>query len=160
MMSTADLADELGEAAKVVDLPLRDYGGARAFSGAARTMRCDGDNALLISLVSAPGDGRVLVVDGGGRTDVALMGDVFAAEAVRNGWTGVVIDGAVRDVAILAGMPLGVKAVASCPRRGAKAGVGEVGPVLHLAGTRIADGDMIHADEDGVLVVPAAVGIQ
>ncbi len=160
MTATADLSDEYGEAAGILNRPFRDYGGVIAFSGRARTLRCDGDNALLISLVSAPGDGAVLVVDGGGRTDVALLGDMFAAEAVRNGWAGVVIDGAVRDAAILAGLRLGVKAIDTCPRRGAKLGSGEIGGELDFPGVRIADGDMIHADADGVLVVPAGAGIQ
>lgn len=160
MTATADLSDELDGAAVVLPRQFRDYGGHVEFEGPARTLRCDGDNALLISTVSSPGSGAVLVVDGGGRLDVALLGDNFAAEAARNGWSGVVIDGAVRDVSILAGIPLGVKALGSCPRRGAKTGAGEQDIDLSFDGVRVRAGDMVHADADGVLVVPSDAGIQ
>lgn len=160
MNITADISDERGDAAQVVPLVLRDYGGRIAFGGPARTLRCDGDNTLLAGLLSAPGAGAVLVVDGGGRLDAALMGDVFASAAVENGWSGVIIHGAVRDAAVLAELPLGVKATGTCPRRGAKAGTGQVGVDLLFGDVRVADGDRIHADADGVLVIAAEGVIQ
>src|SRR5689334_19626528 len=110
---TADLYDEHGGALGSCDLQLRQYGGHAAFTGTAVTVRCFEDNALLTSIVSGPGEGQVLVVDGGGSLHTALMGDMIAQIAADNGWAGVVIHGCVRDVAVLAGIPIGIKALGS-----------------------------------------------
>ncbi len=95
---TADLYDERGEQFDSCDLQLSQYGGRRAFSGTVATVRCHEDNVLLRSALEQPGEGRVLVVDGGGSLHTALMGDVIAGLAVTNGWAGVIINGAVREV--------------------------------------------------------------
>ncbi|MBR7503971.1 S-adenosylmethionine--2-demethylmenaquinone methyltransferase, partial [Mycobacterium tuberculosis] len=86
------------------------FGDKVAFSGPARTVRCFEDNALVRSVLSGPGDGSVLIVDGGGSIATALMGDMIAELALGNGWVGVVINGAVRDREVLATLDLGVKA--------------------------------------------------
>ena len=91
-----------------------------------RTVRCHQDNALVKQVLATPGQGQVLVVDGGGSLHTALMGDLIAASAVEHGWAGVVIHGAVRDVAALRELDLGVKALGSNPRKSAKDGAGEV----------------------------------
>jgi regulator of ribonuclease activity A len=115
-------------------------------------VRCFEDNALLKSLVSTPGDGAVLVVDGGGSVRTALMGDMIAAIALENGWAGIVIHGAVRDRTALAALPLGIKALASNPRKSGKTGAGEADVVLTIGETVVAPGKRVYADEDGVVV--------
>jgi regulator of ribonuclease activity A len=118
------------------------------------TVRCHQDNALVKSVLSEPGEGRVLVVDGGGSVHTALMGDVIAQLAVDNGWAGVVIHGAVRDTAALAGMPLGVKALGSNPRKSAKTGAGDRDVPVTFGGTTFRPGDQLWSDDDGVVVLP------
>lgn len=150
--TTADLWDERADELLSLSVPLADFGRNLRFSGTARTVRCFEDNALLKSIVSTPGDGAVLVVDGGGSVRTALMGDMIAAIALENGWSGIIIHGAVRDRTALAALPLGVKALASNPRKSGKTGSGEADVVLTIGDTVIAPGKHVYADEDGVLV--------
>lgn len=151
-VNTADLYDERGEELDSISLQFQSLGGRSHFSGPARTIRCFEDNALVKSTLALPGDGSVLVVDGGGSLRTALMGDMIAADAVANGWAGVVINGAVRDRLELAGLPLGVKALGSNPRKSAKTGAGENGVELLIDGVAIRPGAMIWCDPDGILV--------
>ncbi|WP_243226429.1 ribonuclease E activity regulator RraA [Microbacterium sp. CIAB417] len=152
VIATADVYDERGEQLDSLALQLRDLGGKRAFEGPVRTVRCYRDNALVKSVLQAPGDGAVLVVDGGGSLESALVGDIIAGAAVENGWAGVIVFGAVRDAAVLATLPLGVKALGTNPRKSAKDGVGEVDVPVEIAGVVFAPGRHVWADEDGVLV--------
>ncbi|MBY6061569.1 ribonuclease E activity regulator RraA [Microbacterium esteraromaticum] len=152
MTSTADLYDEHGDALQSLPLQLRSFGGVTAFEGPIRTVRCFQDNALVKTLLSSPGDGAVLVVDGAGSLGTALMGDMIAQLAVDAGWAGVVIHGCVRDSAAIAGMPLGVKALGTNPRKSAKDGVGEVDVTVELCDVVFRPGARLYADEDGILV--------
>lgn len=149
--TTCDLYDD-DETLQSLSLPLQDLGGRKRFAGPVRTVRCHRDNGLVKQLLNTPGDGAVLVVDGGGNQESALMGDMIAAAAVANGWAGVVIHGVIRDRVALAGLDLGVKALGSNPRKSAKAGAGEVDAVVEFGGVSFRPGAMLHADEDGVLV--------
>ncbi|MEU6788440.1 ribonuclease E activity regulator RraA [Nonomuraea angiospora] len=149
---TADLYDERGDQLDSCDLQLRQYGGRRAFSGAVVTVRCHEDNVLLKSVLSERGAGRVLVVDGGGSLHAALMGDVIAGMAVASGWAGVVINGAVRDVAALRELDLGVKALGSNPRKSAKVGGGERDVPVTFGGATFRPGAELFSDDDGILV--------
>ncbi|PZG16858.1 ribonuclease E activity regulator RraA [Nonomuraea aridisoli] len=151
-IATADLYDERGDQFHSCDLQLRQYGGRRAFAGRVATVRCREDNALLRSVLAEPGEGRVLVVDGGGSLRTALMGDVIAGMAVANGWAGVVINGAVRDVALLRELDLGVKALGSNPRKSAKQGTGERDVPVTFGGALFHPGAELFGDDDGVLV--------
>jgi regulator of ribonuclease activity A len=152
--TTADLYDEHGEALGSCDLQFRQFGGHRVFTGPAVTVRCFEDNVVLKSVVSGPGEGRVLVVDGGGSVHKALMGDMIARIAADNGWAGIVINGAVRDVAVLAGLPIGIKALGSNPRKSSKTGAGEQDVPVTFGGTTFVPGDQVFSDEDGVAVLP------
>ncbi|GAA3941105.1 ribonuclease E activity regulator RraA [Microbacterium soli] len=152
MMSTADLYDLHGEALQSLPLQLRSFGGVPRFEGPIRTVRCFQDNALVKRILQTPGDGAVLVVDGSGSLQTALMGDMIAQSAVDAGWAGVVIHGCVRDSVALARMPLGVKALGTNPRKSAKEGTGEIDVVVEFGGVSFRPGARLHADEDGVLV--------
>ena len=102
--------------------------------------------------LNQPGDGAVLVIDGDGSIATALMGDMIAEAGVSNGWSGVVINGAVRDREALAEMEFGIKALASNPRKSAKDGVGEIDVPVVIGGATIRPGAMVFADADGVAV--------
>ncbi|YAL83048.1 ribonuclease E activity regulator RraA [Dermacoccaceae bacterium W4C1] len=153
--TTADLYDERGEELDSCSTQLRSYGARIAFTGPVSTIRCHRDNALVKTVLNSPGEGRVLVVDGGGALESALMGDLIAAAAVDNGWAGVIINGAVRDVAVLAGLDLGIRALGSNPRKSAKDGVGERDVPVTFGGATFTPGVQVWADEDGVLVEKA-----
>ena len=151
-ISTADLYDEHGPKLSSVSLQFRDFGAVAAFAGPARTVKCHADNQLVKSLLATPGKGAVLVIDGGGWLGNALMGDMIAQSAVDNGWSGVIINGAIRDSVAMAGMPLGVKALGTNPAKSSKEGTGAIDVPVQLGDVTIHPGDMIHADGDGILV--------
>lgn len=153
--TTCDLSDENGDAARAFG-GLRHFGGRTRFTGPVETVKCFEDNSRIKELANSPGEGRVLVVDGGGSLRYALVGDVIGAEMVANGWVGVVIHGAVRDTRALATLDLGVMALGTTPRRCARIGEGTAAQPIELAGVRIGPGDVLYADEDGIVVLPPA----
>lgn len=155
--STCDLSDKYGERARVVPPSLRHFGGKKRFHGPVVTLRCPEDNSRLKELASTPGAGRVLVVDGGGSLRYALLGDMIGKLVLDHGWAGVVVHGAVRDSAALAELDLGVMALGVMPRRSLKNGEGQVGLVVELAGVSCAPGDMLFADEDGIVLIDPAL---
>ena len=151
-LATADLYDERGDELDSLALQLHDIGGHVAFDGPVRTIRCHRDNALVKELLATPGEGAVLVIDGGGSLESALVGDLIAASAVENGWAGIIVHGAIRDRVAIGELPLGVKALGSNPRKSAKAGVGEVDVPVEIAGVVFRPGAHVWADADGILV--------
>lgn len=151
--ATADVLDEQPDA-QVCVLELRSFG-ATAFSGRAATVRCFEDNVLLERQLTEPGDGRVLVVDGGGSRRCALLGDRIATLARENGWAGLVVGGCIRDSEAIGRLDIGVRALGTNPRRSGKAGAGETGVPVELGDAVFRPGDLVVADADGVVVVPA-----
>lgn len=152
--ATTDLCDRYGDTARVLELVLCDYGGQRCFAGPVRTLRAYEDNTLVRTLLSEPGAGAVLVVDAGGSRRRAMLGDELGALAVKNGWAGLVIDGCVRDAAVLATLPLGIKALGTCPRKTDKRGQGLVDVPLRIGGIDLEPGALLVADADGVILLP------
>jgi regulator of ribonuclease activity A len=157
-VTTADLADAYGPELRVCDLQFRQFGGRRIFSGAVRTVSCHEDNGLLRDLVRTPGSGAVLVVDGGGSLRTALAGDLIAGAAQAHGWAGLVLHGAVRDSVALAALDLGVKALGTTPRKSAKTGAGAVDVPVTFGNVTFQPGDILHADDDGIVLLPSAAG--
>lgn len=151
-VSTADLSDAHPDQVRVLHLPWQNFGGNPAFAGPVVTIKCFEDNSLVKALAATPGEGRVMVVDGGGSLRRALLGDMIAENAQSNSWTGLVIFGAVRDSVALGKLSLGVKALGTVPVKTDKKGVGEQDVTLELAGVTVNTGDYIYADSDGVLV--------
>lgn len=154
--STADICDAFRDL-QVAEPRFRHYGGQRRFAGPAETIWVDGGNLLLKTVLSEPGGGRVLVVDGRGRTDCALVGDRMAALAVSNGWSGIVVNGMVRDSAELLTMTVGVYGLGLCPKRGPVVTTGERSTPVRFAGLHVSPGDMVICDDDGLVVVDATV---
>lgn len=151
-ISTADLYDERGDDLQSLSLQFQNIGGKVSFSGPVRTVRCHQDNALLKSILSTPGDGAVLVVDGGGSLETALVGDLIAGLGVDNGWAGIIVNGAIRDRVAIGELPLGVKALGSNPAKSTKTGAGEHDITVTIGGVVFRPGATVWADADGVLV--------
>ncbi|MGK5497407.1 ribonuclease E activity regulator RraA [Streptomyces sp. URMC 125] len=151
---TADLVDQYGTDLRVCDLQFHRFGGHRGFAGPVRTVSCHEDNGLLRCLLRTPGDGAVLVVDGGGSLRTALVGDLIAGAAQDNGWAGLVLHGAIRDSAALAGLHIGIKALGTIPRKSAKDSAGAVDVPVTFGGVTFRPGDILHADDDGIALLP------
>lgn len=149
--STPDLSDAAPEAL-AIELPFHNYGGRKCFSGAAVTIKCHEDNSLVKACVAEPGEGRVIVVDGGGSRRRALLGDMLAEQAAASGWAGLVINGVIRDVDEIGATELGVQALGTVPVKTDKRGEGQRDIALHFGGVVIEAGDFVYADNNGVLV--------
>ncbi|MGP6087537.1 ribonuclease E activity regulator RraA [Antarctobacter jejuensis] len=150
---TTDLCDAHPDKARPLLLPLTDFGGKRQFSGRIRTAVTMEDTRLVQeALFSTPGEGGVIVLDGGASLRTAMLGDRMAQRLIDNGWVGIVINGAVRDSAALAGMDIGIKALGTTAVRSAKAGIGALDVPVAFGHLLFETGQCIYCDEDGVLV--------
>lgn len=157
MFATTDLCDAHSDLQVCAPI-FHDYGGAGAFHGPIATLKVFEDNALVRSTLERPGEGRVLVVDGGGSLRCALVGGQLGALGVNHGWAGILVYGCVRDRAELAALPIGVKALAAHPRRSEKElHSGHADRVVEFAGVRFAPGAWLYADADGIVVAERAV---
>jgi regulator of ribonuclease activity A len=162
--ATCDLCDiheeDSSGAFRVLPPVFHDFGTAARFSGPVVTVRCIEDNSRVREAVNSPGHietpagriGRVLVVEGGGSVRRALVGGNLAAAAAKNGWAGIVVDGAVRDLAELRAAGIGVKALALMPLRSVKRGEGQRDLVVEIQGVTVRPGEWLYADEDGIVV--------
>lgn len=148
---TPDICDKYESQVTLIHLPLQNYGRRHAFWGEIATVRCYHDNSKVREMLEQDGHGKVLVVDGHGSCQHALLGDQLAIKAIENGWEGVIVYGAVRDVGMLAEMELGVKALGANPFKTEKRGAGDVNVTLTIQNQMIQPGDYIYADWNGVL---------
>ncbi len=157
VLATTDLCDAYMDdpavEMRVANPMFRDYGGRRHFHGPVTTVKLFEDNVLVREALSQPGEGGVLVVDGGGSMRCALLGDNLAALGRENGWSGVVVYGCVRDRVELAAIEIGVKALNTHPRKSVKKGAGERNVSVTFAGITIQPGEWLYADEDGIVVI-------
>ncbi|ATV17600.1 ribonuclease activity regulator protein RraA [Pseudomonas avellanae] len=152
---TPDLCDAYPEQVQVVEPMLSNFGGRDSFGGQIVTLKCFEDNSLVKEQVELDGKGKVLVVDGGGSLRCALLGDMLAEKAAKNGWEGLVIYGCVRDVDMLAQTDLGVQALASYPKRSEKRGVGQLDLPVTFGGVTFRPGEYLYADNNGVIISPS-----
>ncbi|KEQ12217.1 ribonuclease E activity regulator RraA [Endozoicomonas numazuensis] len=149
--TTPDLCDEFPEQVSVVEPGFRSFGGLDAFYGQVVTLKCFEDNSLVREWVGQPGEGKVLVVDGGGSMRRAMLGDMLAESAVENGWAGIIIYGCIRDVDIIARLSLGVQALGSHPMKTEKKGVGESNVPVTFYGVDFVPEGYVYADNNGIL---------
>lgn len=154
---TCDLCDAHPGAVRVLAPVFKSYGGREAFHGPVATVQCFEDNSMVRDAVSEPGEGRVLVVDGAGSLRRSLLGGDLAARAAQNGWSGVIVHGAVRDAHELEAADVGVLALALIPMKTEKKGLGARGVVVNFAGAAIAPGNIAYADRDGVVIADQAL---
>lgn len=132
------------------------YGGCRAATARIACVRTFEDASLIREKLETPGEGRLLVVDAGGSLRAAVLGDRMASIGLANGWRGVIVNGAVRDVEALAALDLVVLALGRVPRRGGGAGVGECDVPLAFGGVSFTPGDTVALDADGLVLLPGS----
>jgi len=159
---TCDLCDthkgDASGAFRVLPPVFQAYGGRAAFAGPVSTVKCHEDNTSVKAAVESSGHGRVLVVDGGGSLRHALVGGNLAAAAARNGWAGLVVDGCVRDLAELAAVDIGIRALALMPLPTERRHAGQVDVPVQVQGVPVRPGDWLVADADGIVVMKSAPG--
>ncbi len=153
--ATADLYDLHGEKLRILAPMFGDFGGVIAFEGPVVTLKVFEDNSLVRAELEKPGEGRVLVVDGGGSLRCALVGDQLALLGEQNNWAGIIVYGSIRDSGPISEIQIGVKAIATNPRKSVKKGEGERNVTVRFAEVVIEPGDYLYADEDGIVVADA-----
>ena len=158
MIKTADLYDAHESELQICELPFRDFGGWHEFHGRISTVRAPEDNSQVRKALEEPGEGRVLVIDGGGSVRFALLGDQLADLAVKNAWAGLIVNGVIRDSDAISQMPLGVKALGTCPRKTVKRNEGERDVLVRFGGVTFRPGEFVYADADGIVVSGRVLG--
>ena len=155
-MPTCDVIDAVPDAPSC-DTQFRQFGRKRVTAGPIRTLKVFQDNGLVKNTLATPGNGAILVVDGGASLYSALCGDMIATSAMENGWAGVIINGAIRDSALIATMDISVKALGTNPRKSAKDAKGEQDIVISFGGVDFIPGHYLYSDDDGIVVLPEAL---
>jgi len=150
MLSTPDIIDSHPDLKTLIDF--QHFGGEKAFHGRVKTVRCFEDNSFVKKVLSNPSDSEVLIVDGGRSRHCALLGDLLAQMAKNNGWSGIIINGYVRDIEILRNIEIGVMAMGSCPRKSEKKDQGDKDVEISINDITINPGNWCYADENGVLI--------
>lgn len=147
-----DLFDEYPNQLSLASVPFQDFGGSTCFCGEIVTVDCFNDNSKVKALLATPGEGKVLVVDGHGTMNRALLGDMIAESAVNNNWQAVVINGCIRDAGTIATLPIAVKALGTCPIKTEKLGHGTTNIDVFFAGLKFSPGQFIYGDKNGLAI--------
>ena len=156
---TPDLCDAHPDLVRVVAPMFKNYGGCKAFGGPIVTVKCFEDNSVVKQQVAEPGDGRAMVVDGGGSLRCALLGDLMATKAMENHWAGLIIYGCIRDVDEIARMEIGVQALDTIPVKSIRKGVGELNVPVTFGGVTFQPGEYLYADNNGVITSPKSLAV-
>ncbi|MGH7885796.1 MAG: ribonuclease E activity regulator RraA [Thermodesulfobacteriota bacterium] len=151
-ISTPDLCDEYPEFVRVVEPIFVNLGGMESFGGEIVTIKCFEDNSLVKETANSPGDGRIIVVDGGGSMRRALCGDLVAESAMNNGWAGFIIYGCIRDVDEISEMKIGMQALGVIPIKTEKRGIGDLNIPVTFGGVTFIPGEFVYADNNGIVL--------
>ena len=157
--SVPDICDDFLAELQVLEPLFTEYGGKEKFCGEIVTIKCFEDNSFVKQTLGTQGNGKVLVVDGGGSLRCALLGDMLAAMAAQNGWQGVLVNGCVRDVEILKDIDLGVRALKPYPLKSEKRNEGQLNIAVHFAGVDFKPGQYLYADENGIVVARSELSL-
>ena len=149
---TADLCDQYSDDLVILSQKFKSYGNITSFCGKISTIRCFNDNSMVRETVNTDGSNKVLVVDGNGSTECALLGDMLAETAFKNNWSGIIINGCIRDSDIIASIDLGVFALSTIPLKSVKKGIGEKNIDISFMNTAFMPGDYIYVDLDGLII--------
>ena len=154
--SLADLCDDHISSPKRLQVVtpnlFTSYGKLTKFHGQIETVRCFESNPLVRKVLSTPGNNRVLVIDGGGSNRVAILDDQITQSAVDNKWSGIIVNGYIRDSAIINEMDIGVKALGTHPVKSIKDYIGEQSVDVNFGGVEFIPGQYVYSDKDGIIV--------
>lgn len=160
-IKTTDLCDNNPKAVRVAQPGgFRDFGGRKNFFGKIQTVKCFEDNDFIRKALEQNGEGKVLIVDGGGSLRCALLGDMMGELAVKNKWSGMLVYGCIRDSAAVSQLALGVKALNTNPLKSGKRNEGQENIVVYFAGVDFIPDEFIYCDEDGIIVSKEELSIQ
>ena len=152
-INTTDLCDMYSDKLKVAEpIGFKDFGGKKSFFGQMHTIKCFENNPFIRRAMEENGEGKVLVIDGGGSLRCALMGDNMAELALKNKWSGIILYGCIRDSVAIAKLNIGLKALNTNPMKSFKRNDGEENVILHFAGIDFTPGAFVYCDEDGIVV--------
>ena len=149
--TTPDLSDAYPDTQALAPI-LKNLGGKKTFWGKIETLQCPDDNSFVKELLNSQGKGKILVVDANGISTVALLGDMIAEAGVKNNWSGIVINGYVRDIDILSKLDIGVQALGTMPVKSEKKNQGQLGIDITFGGITFSRGNYIYADNNGLLL--------
>jgi regulator of ribonuclease activity A len=152
-LKTTDLCDNHPEKVRIAEpIGFKDFGGTKLFNGKIETVKCFEDNSFVRKALEQNGEGKVLVVDGGGSMRCALLGDMLGELGVKNKWNGIIVYGCIRDSAAMATLSLGVKALNVIPLKSNKRNEGQQNIPVHFAGIDFTPGEFVYCDEDGIII--------
>ena len=157
--ATADLVDSNPNAIMIVDPSIHffDYGGTVSFGGQIETVQAPDSPNMVAQVLSQPGQNKVLVIDGGGQVNSAILDGQAASTAMRNGWKGIIVYGAIRNANTMQSLSIGVKALGTNPRKGTGS-MGQRGGVVNLSSAQFQPGWWVFADKDGILISQTDIG--
>lgn len=155
-----ELCDQFPELVQVVEPMFGNFGGRERFGGEIVTLKAFEDNSKVREQVALPGEGKVLVVDGGASMRRAMLGDMLAEKAAKNGWAGIIINGCIRDVNAIGETDLGVQALGTHPMKTEKRGLGDLNVEVSFGGVTFRPGEYVYADNNGVLVSPQKLEVE
>ena len=158
--NTSELCNIYADLIDVVEPIFCNYGGRSSFGGKVVTIKCFETNGLITQMVESDGEGKVLVIDGGGSTRRALIDSYIAEAAAKNGWEGIVCFGSVRDVDALEDIDIGIQGLVSIPVGASDDEHGESDLAVNFAGVTILPDDHIYADNTGIIVSPDPLDIE
>jgi len=149
---TADLCDDHSDNLVILSQNFKSYGKINSFCGKIQTVKCFNDNSKVKELVNKDGLNKVLVIDGAASKDCALLGDMLAEAASKNNWSGIIVNGCIRDSDVIANIDLGVFALTTMPVKSVKNNIGEINVEVKFMVVNFKPGDYIYADMDGIII--------
>ena len=148
--NTADLCDEYK--LSVADPIFKSFGANTHCHGRIKTVEAIEDNSYVKKLLETNGDGYVMVIDGRGSNRCALVGDNLAAMAIENNWSGIIVNGCIRDSIEISKIPISIKALNLVPNKSEKKDIGKYGLDLSFAGITFRENEYIYSDPDGIVI--------
>ena len=151
-IDTSELCDLYAEQVDVVEPIFSSFGGVSNFYGKVTTVKCFESNGLIAEVLEENGEGRVLVIDGGGGVRRGLIDVELAQLAVDNGWEGIIVYGAVRQIQQLENLDIGIHALAPIPVSADESSAGESDIPVNFGGVTFFPEDYIYADLTGIIL--------
>lgn len=151
-IDTSELCDLYAEQVDVVEPIFSSFGGVSNFYGKVTTVKCFESNGLIAEVLEENGEGRVLVIDGGGAVRRGLIDAELAQLAVDNGWEGIIVYGAVRQIEQLENLDIGIHALAPIPVSADESTAGESDIPVNFGGVTFFPEDYIYADLTGIIL--------